>query len=227
MTANLIEACVGDGGCWAQVLGDVAAAKGRPALFLDRDGVVVEEVNYLHRPQDLRLIAGTTELIRGANAAGIAVVIITNQAGIGRHYYGWEHFAQVQQKLIDELHAGGARVDAVYACPFHDEAFGAYRHLDHPARKPNPGMLLMARDGLGIILERSWIVGDRAIDLRAGRNAGLTGGTHVRTGHGARLNERETALALATGHFAVHTAESIAGLLDDTTPFDGLLAAQP
>ena len=170
------------------------------------------------------MIPGAAELISRANRASIAVVIITNQAGIGRHYYGWEHFVQVQQKLIDELAESGARIDAVYACPFHDEAMGTYRHPDHPARKPNPGMMLMAREGLGIVLEQSWIVGDRAIDVRAGRNAGLTGGTHVRTGHGARANERETALALATQNFVVHAADSIAGLLEDPIPFGGALA---
>lgn len=225
MSANLIESWVEAGGCWAQVLVEAKLMAGRPALFLDRDGAVIDEVNYLHRPQDLRLIPGAAELIRRANAAGIAAVIITNQAGIGRHYYGWEHFAEVQERLFEELAAHGARIDAVYACPFHDEAMGVYHHPNHPARKPNPGMMLMAKDGLGIALEGSWIVGDRAIDVRAGRNAGLMGGTHVRTGHGARPNERETALALATDKFIVHAAESISDLLEDPVPFGGALAA--
>jgi D-glycero-D-manno-heptose 1,7-bisphosphate phosphatase len=225
MVANLIESCLETGGCWAQVIADTKLLAGRPALFLDRDGAVIEEVNYLHRPQDLRLIPGAAELIRRANEAGIAAVIITNQAGIGRHYYGWEHFAEVQERLLEELAGHSARIDAVYACPYHDEAMGPYHHPDHPARKPNPGMMLMARDSLGVSLARSWIVGDRAIDVRAGRNAGLRGGTHVRTGHGARPNERETALALTTGEFIVHAAESIAGLLEDPVPFDGALAA--
>jgi D-glycero-D-manno-heptose 1,7-bisphosphate phosphatase len=85
-------------------------------------------------------------------------------------------------------------------------------------------MMLMAHDSLGVALAGSWIVGDRAIDVRAGRNAGLAGATHVRTGHGARPNERETALALATPQFAVHAAESIAALLADPVPFGGALA---
>ena len=223
MSQSVIEQCLDSSGVWAQPLCRASYCLGRQALFLDRDGAVVEEVNYLHRPQDVRIIAGAAEVVRRANETGIPTILITNQAGIGRRYYAWEHFLQVQEKIIDDLAAEGARIDAVFACPHHVDARPPYQHADHPARKPNPGMMLMARDMLGIALARSWIVGDRAIDVRAGRNAGLAGAMHVRTGHGARANERETALALATPEFPVHVADSIAGLLTDPLPFDGAL----
>jgi D-glycero-D-manno-heptose 1,7-bisphosphate phosphatase len=224
MSAALIAQCLGTDGLWSQPFGRATQFLGRAALFLDRDGVVVNEVNYLHRRQDVRLIQGVAEVIRRANLSGIAVVVTTNQAGIGRSYYAWEHFCEVQEQIIADLAVHEAKLDAVYACAHHIDARPPYQHDDHPARKPNPGMIFMARDTLGIALEKSWIVGDRAIDIRAGRNAGLAGGTHVRTGHGGRANERETALALATKEFRVHAADSIADLLTDTSIFDGLLA---
>jgi len=223
MGAELIAKCLDAGGLWVQPLCATSYCRGRPALFLDRDGAVVEEVNYLHRAQDVRLIVGATEIVRRANDANIPIILITNQAGIGRSYYTWAHFVEVQERIVAEMAAEEARIDAVFACAHHADARPPYRHPDHPARKPNPGMMLMARDQLGIVLERSWIVGDRAIDVRAGRNAGLAGATHVSTGHGGRASERETALALATPAFPVHAANSIADLMTDPVPFDGAL----
>lgn len=225
MSASIIEQCLGADGLWSQLFGRAAQHLGRAALFLDRDGVLVHEVNYLHRAQDVRMVHGAADVVRRANQAGVPVIVTTNQAGIGRSYYAWEHFAEVQAQIISELAAQDAKIDAVFACPHHVDARAPYQHDDHPARKPNPGMFFMARDALGISLERSWIVGDRAIDIRAGRNAGLAGGVHVRTGHGSRANERETALALATKDFQVYARDSIADLLTDATLFNGLLSA--
>lgn len=225
MSTALIEQCVTADGLWSQPFGRAAQFLGRAALFLDRDGVLVHEVNYLHRRQDVRLVDGAAEVIRRANDAGIPVIVTTNQAGIGRSYYAWDHFCEVQDQIIADLERSGAKLDAVFACPHHEDGRPPYHHPDHPARKPNPGMFFMARDTLGIALEKSWIVGDRAIDIRAGRNAGLLGGTHVRTGHGARANERETALALATTNFRVVAADSIGDLLRDASLFSGLLSA--
>lgn len=224
MPSILTEQCLDADFLWSQILCSPSDCLGRAALFLDRDGAVVHEVNYLHRAQDVRLIAGAADVIRAANRAGIPVVLTTNQAGIGRSYYAWEHFVEVQDRLIADLAENEARIDAVFACAHHSDARAPYLHPDHPARKPNPGMMFMARDRLGIALDRSWIVGDRAIDIRAGRNAGLAGGTHVRTGHGARANERETASALARPDFQVHLADSILDLLSDPIPFGGALA---
>ncbi len=223
MSSTVIEQCLDANFLWSQILCRPAYCLGRAALFLDRDGAIVHEVNYLHRAQDVRLIPGAAEVIRRANHASIPIVVITNQAGIGRSYYGWEHFVEVQERMLADLAKDDARIDAVFACAHHLDARTPYDHPDHPARKPNPGMMYMARDKLGIDLARSWIVGDRAIDLRAGRNAGLAGGTHVRTGHGTRANERETALALARSDFHVQTAESILDLLAGSQPFDGAL----
>lgn len=213
MTIQLTDDFLQADGVWAQVISSEDFA-GRPALFLDRDGVVVEEVTYLHRAEDVRLIPGTTGTIMHANALGIPVVIVTNQAGIGRRYYDWRHFAAVQGKILSELAGSGATVDAVFACPFHEDARRPYHHANHPARKPNPGMLLLANELMGVDLSASWIVGDRASDLRAGRNAGCAGGIHVRTGHGIRTVEQDSAAALTTEKFESFSADAIDAALD-------------
>lgn len=203
-------------GIWVEVLrpDPEPPVRGRPALFLDRDGVLVEEVGYLHRPEDVRLIPGAARAVAAANRAGVAVVVLTNQSGIGRGLYGWAEFAATQARIVDALGAEGAALDMVVACPFHPQGRPPYRHPDHPCRKPRPGMLLRAGARLKLELARSWIVGDRASDLEAGRAAGLAGGLHVLTGYGAR--ERAAARALETAGFRVlsgHSVEAVHGLL--------------
>ena len=108
-------------GIWCQLLRPDKAASlhGRPALFLDRDGVLVEETGYLHRAEEARLIPGATAAVAAAAHAGRPVVLITNQAGIGRGYYGWAEFQAVQERITADLAAGGAAFDMVLACPFH------------------------------------------------------------------------------------------------------------
>ena len=209
MTIKLTESFIDDGDLWSQII-ENGGTQGRPALILDRDGVVIDEVVYIHRAQDVRLVPGGAAVIRAANERGVPVVIVTNQGGIGVRYYDWRHFADVQGKMLAELSDAGAAINAVFACPHHENGRGTFRHANHPARKPNPGMLLMAAEQLGIDLSASWIVGDRATDLRAGRNAGCAGGVHVRTGHGIRQGEREDAMALAEDGFEVETLPSLA-----------------
>ena len=219
MISGLYDVNITDDRLWSQVMSDPEQTKGRPALFLDRDGAIVEEVNYLHRVEDVRLIPGAIDVIRKANGTGIPVVIVTNQAGIGRNYYDWPQFDEVQKRILTELFDADAKVDAVFACPHHPDARPPYNHPDHPARKPNPGMLKMAEEKMGIDLAGSWIAGDRAIDVRTGLNAGCAGGIHLLTGHGARDNERSTALALESGNYRVLSLDSIADLLTDLPRF--------
>jgi len=193
---------------WCQVV--VPIELGRPALFLDRDGAMIVEENYLSDPEKVILIDGTVETIIAANQRNIAVVVVTNQSGIARGYFGWDIFAAVQERLLELLTKNGAKINAVYASPFHKSGNEPYRHPSHPSRKPNPGMLLRARDELGIDLPRSWIVGDKAGDLKAGLNAGLAGGLHVLTGHGRDDGEADKALALSCPGFQAKQAETIA-----------------
>jgi D-glycero-D-manno-heptose 1,7-bisphosphate phosphatase len=178
------------------------------ALFLDRDGVVVEEAEYLCRVEDIDIVPGAAAAIAAANRRKIPVVLITNQAGIGRGYYGWREFAVVQNALTRALESQGAFLDAVYACPFHPDGKGAFAHPDHPARKPNPGMILRAADDLGLHLDRSWLVGDRTIDIEAARRGGLAGALLVMTGYGEAERSRSAAYAIPT--FEVRFGASIA-----------------
>ena len=195
-------------GVWTQIMS--VPGRGRDALFLDRDGVVIEEGHYLCRADDVRLIPGGAGVISAANGLGVPVVIVTNQGGIGRGFYGWDDFAAVQERIIEELAAVGARVDGVYASPFHPEGVAPYVQADHPSRKPNPGMMLMAADSFELDLARSWIIGDHASDLDAAKCAGLAGGLHVLTGHGTHDGERQAAMTLNGSQFRALAAESIA-----------------
>lgn len=160
--------------------------RGKPCLFLDRDGVSVEETNYLHRTEDVVLISGVAEGIARANKMGIAVVMVTNQAGIGRGYYNWQQFVLVQNYILDQSRQSGAHYDMVLACAYHAEGIAPYGQDGHHWRKPGPGMLQEAARILGVDLSRSHIVGDTLTDLAAGARAGLSSGALVATGHGER-----------------------------------------
>lgn len=200
-------------GCWRQTFSTSPAPspQKRPALFLDRDGVVVEEINYLYRVTDMRLIEGAATLIRAANERMIPVVMVTNQSGVGRGYYDWSDFAVLQEALVKQLATADAHLDMVLACAFHADAQPPFKLPDHPWRKPRPGMLHAAADTLALELGQSWIVGDSASDVEAGRNAGLAGAVHVATGHGER--DRVSALAMATPKFEVQAAKSLTGAM--------------
>jgi D-glycero-D-manno-heptose 1,7-bisphosphate phosphatase len=196
-------------GVWCEV--SARCNRGGPALFLDRDGVVVEEVDYLHRVEDIAICAAAAAVISAANASAVPVVLVTNQAGIGRGYYGWAEFHAVQEAILSVIAEEGAHIDAVYACPHHRDGQGAFAHPDHPARKPNPGMLQRAAAALDIDMARSWLVGDRAGDVEAAKRARLAGALHVLTGYGQA--ERVAALALSGPRFDVRAAASIADAL--------------
>jgi D-glycero-D-manno-heptose 1,7-bisphosphate phosphatase len=191
---------------WCEVL--MRLPPGRPALFLDRDGAIVEDTEYLCRAEDIVMIPGAAAVMAAANRLSIAVVMVTNQAGIGRGYYGWAEFKTVQQAIVAALARDGARLDAVYACAHHPQGRDSFAHPNHPARKPNPGMLLQAAADLAIDLKTSWLVGDKATDVESAKRAGLAGALQVATGHG--IAERENVTGLATSSFQVRFGQSIA-----------------
>ena len=159
----------------------------KPAIFLDRDGTLNEEVDFLSDPEQLILIPGAAAAVARLNAMGVPVVVVTNQSGIGRGKYGWEEFTAVMSRMGTLLAQENAWIDAVYASPHHENAQGEYAVADHPDRKPNPGMLLRAAEEHGLDLSRSWMVGDKGLDLEAGRRAGCQVAL-VRTGYGAQVD---------------------------------------
>jgi D-glycero-D-manno-heptose 1,7-bisphosphate phosphatase len=151
-----------------------------PALFLDRDGVINVEKNYVHRVEDFEFVEGIFELCRAAAARKRPIVVVTNQAGIGRGYYSETEYAKLTEWMCNRFMEEGAPLAAVYHCPFHPEhGLGEYRKESFD-RKPNPGMILRARDDLGLDLTRSVLIGDKGSDIAAGRAAGV--GCTVRLG---------------------------------------------
>ena len=162
----------------------LTGSSGRRAVFLDRDGTINIEKEYLYRPDEFEFVPGAPEGIALLNSAGFVVVVVTNQSGIARGYYGEDDVQRLHRHMDECLARAGARVDAYYYCPHHPvSGEGTYR-IDCSCRKPNPGMLLMAADDLGIDLNRSWMVGDKEADLEAGAAAGCRV-CLVRTGYGA------------------------------------------
>ena len=192
--------------------------EGKPCLFLDRDGVLVEETNYLHRTEDVVPIAGVAQAIAKVNAAGLPAVMVTNQAGVGRGYYSWEEFEVVQQHLLELCKTAGGRFDMALACAYHADGTPPYRFDAHPSRKPAPGMLLEAARVLKVDLASSHIVGDTLADLEAGARAGLSGGTLVLTGHGEREWRSSGQAAFAeyqkAGSFLPRLAENAAEAIE-------------
>lgn len=162
-------------GCWADYRIAPGQAQGRPCLFLDRDGVLIEDTGYPCDPATIVLIPETLDLVRAANEAGFVTGIVSNQSGIGRGLFEWAAFAGVQRAIDDALAERGGHVDFVLACPHLGEAvMPRYRVADHPWRKPNPGMMLAAAGHLELDLGRSTMLGDRDTDMRAAAAAGIS-----------------------------------------------------
>jgi len=148
----------------------------RRAVFLDRDGTINQEVNYLSRPEDVRLIPGAGPAIARLNAAGLAVVVVSNQSGLARGYFDDGDLARVQAELSRQLAAEGARIDAYYVCPHLPPPEGKVPEFafECDCRKPRPGLVLKAASQMNLLLEGSFMVGDRLRDVACGRRAGLT-----------------------------------------------------
>lgn len=168
----------------------MGAPQGRPALFLDRDGTINREVDYLARVDDLELIPGAAEAIARANAAGWLVVVYTNQSGIARGMLSEADLTAIHLALDDRLAAVGATIDRYEFCPHHPEVGAAPYRADCDCRKPKPGMLLAAAAAMDIDLGRSAAVGDSIRDLDAARTAGVPTRFLVETGKGAGQKDR-------------------------------------
>jgi D-glycero-D-manno-heptose 1,7-bisphosphate phosphatase len=143
---------------------------------LDRDGVLNLDLGYVHRADQLVLVDGAAAAVRRLNAAGWAVSVITNQSGVARGLYDEAAIGRFHAAMDAALAAEGARVDAYYYCAFHPDAVvPAYRHADHPDRKPNPGMVLRALADFAVPPERAFLIGDQASDIEAARRARVRG----------------------------------------------------
>ena len=154
------------------------------AVFLDRDGVINKEVEYLHKAEDFEFIPGVFEGIKTAVSKGYMPVIITNQSGIGRGYYSEAEYQTLTLWMLEAFKKEGIVIAGVYHCPHGPEAGCA-------CRKPKPGMIREAAKDLGIDLGASFLVGDKESDIQAAIAAGIPRHALVRSGH--RIDESKTA----------------------------------
>jgi D-glycero-D-manno-heptose 1,7-bisphosphate phosphatase len=181
----------------------------RPAVFIDRDGTLTEEVGYVNHPTRLRLLPGAGEAIRRLNAVGVAAVVVTNQAGVARGYFSESVLHAVHEALHEQLARVGARLDGLYACLHHPGEGEAPYRVQCDCRKPRPGLLLRAARELGLDLGRSIMVGDKASDLVPARTVGA-GAVLVLTGYGrGEWEYRRERFEVQPDHVAVDLCEAI------------------
>ena len=165
-----------------------AGAVKKPAVFFDRDGTLNRDVGYVTHLDVYELLPRAAAAVRKVNEAGWLAILITNQAGVARGYFSESMIEKVHRKLRDELGGKGARLDAIYYCPYVPNGDVPAYALDSKMRKPYPGMILKAAEEHGVDLEKSVMLGDKYSDLEAGWRAGCKSGL-VLTGYGR--GERE------------------------------------
>lgn len=162
---------------------------GDKAVFLDRDGTINEEVNYLSQEENLRILPNAAEGIKLLKDAGYKVIVISNQSGVARGYFTEEDVQLINRKLSELIMQSGANIDAFYYCPHHPEgAVDKYRRVCH-CRKPEPGLFLQAATQLNIDIRKSFIVGDRLSDIQMSETLGARA-VLVLTGYGSQEREK-------------------------------------
>lgn len=155
------------------------------AVFLDRDGTIIEDAEYLSDPEQVKLLPGSARGINIINKMGLKSIIVTNQSGVARGYFNESVIQHVQKKLEQLLEAEGARVDAMYYCPHHPTSGNPPYLKECNCRKPNTGMIDAAVEDLSIDPRHSYVIGDKAIDIELAHHAGAKG-ILVKTGYGKK-----------------------------------------
>ena len=173
----------------------------RSGIFLDRDGTINEEVDFLTNPLDLRLIPGAADAIREANESGFKVFIITNQSGIARGLLTEERLGEIHAALVSKLAGHRAKIDAIYYCPHHPDFGQPPYRSECDCRKPKTGMIDQAVRAFGIDVRKSFVIGDRMIDVQTGNNAGAAS-ILVLTGYGRSELELCRRNGVPIGHTA-------------------------
>ena len=187
---------------------------GRRAIIMDRDGTVCDEVGYVNHVDRVRLLPRSAEAVRAANEAGFQTVVVTNQAGVARGYFAESLVDEVHERIRALLAHEGARLDGIYYCPHHPEVGATAYRKACTCRKPLPGMLLRARDEMGIDLSASYMVGDSIKDVEAGHRAGTTS-VLVLTGYGkGELAHQSHAWPMQPHHVATDLLAAVGWILD-------------
>lgn len=159
-------------------------------IFLDRDGTINEEVNYLHKPEDLQILPGVPEAIKLLRDGGFKIVVVTNQAGVARGYYSCRDVDLLHEYLNQQLEKSGAQIDRFYYCPHHPvHGIGEYKRACH-CRKPETGMFEQAGQEYDVDKEHSYMIGDKLLDVEAGNRYGLHG-ILVGTGYGRQVHQEQ------------------------------------
>lgn len=161
----------------------VCSAAVKRAVFLDRDGTIIEDKDYLHLPEEVVIYPGVGAALKRLQDAGFVLVMVTNQSGVGRGYFPLEDVHLVHEHLTRELAREGVRFEKIYIAPEAPDA-------PSRGRKPSPQFLFDARDDLGVDLARSFMIGDKLIDLECGWNAGVQRSLLVRTGYGRKVEQK-------------------------------------
>ena len=183
-----------------------------PAVFLDRDGTLIEEGNYVSHLGQVKLFPYTVDAVRQLNLAGFKVIVVTNQAGIARGIVSETFVAEAHAYLSERLAAGGASVDGYYYCPHHPAGIIEGLNIECECRKPKAGLWRRAAADLGLELSRSFSVGDRWRDILAARAAG-TRGVMVRTGFG-RAEEHAAPAGVAADAIVDNLAAAVGWILE-------------
>jgi len=191
-----------------------AQVAGRPAVFIDRDGTLTEEVGYVNHPQRLRLLPRSAEAIRRLNERGIAAVVVTNQAGVARGYFSEEVLHAVTARLADQLEQAGAHLDGIYVCAHHPSEGEPPWRAECDCRKPRPGLFFQAAAELGVELRASTVVSDKASDLAVAPKIGARG-VLVLTGYGlGEWEYRRHAFVTPPDHVAGDLLDAVQWAID-------------
>jgi D-glycero-D-manno-heptose 1,7-bisphosphate phosphatase len=188
---------------------------GRIAVFLDRDGTLNEEVNFLRTPEELEMLPGAAASVRALNDRGIVVCIISNQSGVARGFIKEEDLVPIHAKLERELDRAGAKIDRIYYCPHHPTEGKPPYNVVCSCRKPGIGMLQQAARDFGVDLGRSFVVGDRIVDVQAAQAAGATS-ILVLTGYGPHALEDCREKGVVPDFTAVDISEATGIILQQT-----------
>lgn len=187
----------------------------QPAVFLDRDGTMIHDVGYLSRVDQVRWFPDTVDAIRLLNRAGFLVCVTTNQSGIGRGHYTEADLAAIHGSMARALAAAGATVDAWFYCPHHPEAEVLEYRVVCECRKPRPGMIRQAEGRYAIDLGRSFVIGDKALDVGLAAAVGARG-ILVRTGYGADVDRAHAGRVPDAAHVTDNLISATAWLLAES-----------
>ncbi len=189
----------------------------KPAVFIDRDGTLTEEVGYVNHPGRLRLLPRAAEAIRRLNGAGVPAIVVTNQSGLARGYFSEAVLTAVHAALVEQLKEEGAYLDGLYVCPHHPTEGTPPFRTDCECRKPKPGLLLRAAVDLDVDLTRSWMVGDKPSDILVGQRVGARTAL-VLTGYGfGEWEGRRDAFEVPPDHVADDLLDAVRWILGSGT----------